>query len=205
MFVPETKIKHPRVIHNTYIPRRKGVQPGKSTRPVSLINLKPGNFYLKLSEMERREKESIRPVPSPRNRSPPTVSLHGVNLSSDTAMDFHITDMLDYDRKVQLLKDKEDVNQLFKRQMNDQKYKYVIRNYRLVKVPRQADAPVADPNRSLGPFPSGQRSTMLPPEESAPLPVENSIINPKKYHLSTKMTDYSVIEMMDSTLNPTRP
>ena len=34
------------------------------------------------------------------------------------------------------------------------------------------------------------------------LPVENSIINPKKYRLSTKLTDYSVIDMMDSTLNP---
>ncbi len=109
-FTVEPKIPHPKVMKNTYIPRRKGVRPGKSTRPVSLINLKPANYYLKLSELERREKEELRPVPSPRHRSPPTVTQHGVNLSSDTALDFHITDMLDYDRKVQLLKDKEDVN-----------------------------------------------------------------------------------------------
>lgn len=122
--------------------------------------------------------------------------------------------------------------------MDDKKYKYVIRNYRLVKVPRAMQEPVADLNRSMipaldeeqmirrssvdnteasrvlqkksnlssthAPISIADDSEML--ETPAPLlntlPVENSIINPKKYRLSTKLTDYSVIDMMDSTLNP---
>ena len=43
------------------------------------------------------------------------------------------------------------MNQLFKRQMDDKKHKYVIRNYRLVKVPRATQAPVPDLNRSAFP------------------------------------------------------
>ena len=46
-YQPEKKITHPKVIHNTYIPRAKGTVPGKSTRPLSLINLKRANYYLK--------------------------------------------------------------------------------------------------------------------------------------------------------------